>query len=87
MHMEIVRTMKKTFEIFKTDGQEVNIDGYCGTKVKSECLIEVLKDIPYNCANVGVLVGMYAYTCISMSFLSISTKTTTFPLQKVSDQH
>ena len=30
--MEIVRTMKKTFEIFKTDGQEVNIAKYCRTK-------------------------------------------------------
>lgn len=24
MHMEIVRVMKKTFEIFKSDGQEVS---------------------------------------------------------------
>lgn len=28
MHMEIVRVMKKTFEIFKSDGQEVSCKIY-----------------------------------------------------------
>lgn len=29
MHMEIVRVMKKTFEIFKSDGQEVSRQDLC----------------------------------------------------------